>query len=114
MSSGFNSESSPGLTQVASQAASLLVSLSLFPKSADCVRVKWTMSVYDDDLDDETVQSRIGLWEEVNREDREKLERMQVALASDHALAGPLAGEDYEGTIRDFHLWLAAQEMGGA
>ena len=96
--------------QVASQAASLLVSISIFPLSAGEIRVKWTMSVYGDDLDDETIQQRIGLWEEVNREDREKLEKMQVALSSAHALEGPLAGDDYEGTIRDFQLWLAAQD----
>ncbi|WP_421703032.1 aromatic ring-hydroxylating oxygenase subunit alpha [Aliiroseovarius sp.] len=97
-------------TQVASQAASLLVSISIFPINAGLIRVKWTMSTYGDDLDDETIAQRIKLWEEVNREDREKLERMQVALASDHALEGPLAGDDYEGTIRDFQIWLAAQD----
>ena len=94
-------------TQVASQAASLLVSLSLFPLNAGQVKVKWTLSVYGDDLDDDTIAQRIALWEEVNAEDREKLERLQIALASDHAQSGPLAEDDYEGTIRDFHLWLA-------
>jgi len=98
-------------TQVASQAASLLVSLMLFPLSAGEVRVKWTMSTYGDDLDAATIADRIALWEEVNREDREKLERLQSALASAHAQPGPLAEEDYEGTIRDFHLWLAQQDQ---
>ena len=97
-------------TQVASQAASLLVSLFLFPLNAGQVRVKWTLSTYGDDLDADTVAARVKLWEEVNQEDREKLERMQVALGSDYALSGPLAGDDYEGTIRDFQLWLAAQD----
>lgn len=97
-------------TQVVSQAASLLVSLSIFPIHSELIRVKWTMSVYKDDLDDETIQQRIGLWEQVNKEDREKLERMQVALRSEHALGGPLAGEDYEGTVRDFLLWLARMD----
>lgn len=97
-------------TQVASQSASLLVSLSIFPISAETIQVKWTMSVYGDDLDEETIQTRIKLWEEVNTEDREKLERMQIALRSQHAQSGPLAGEDYEGTIRDFQVWLAEQD----
>ena len=97
-------------TQVASQAASLLVSLCIFPVHASLIRVKWTMSVYRDNLDHDTIQQRILLWEEVNREDREKLERMQVALQSDHALEGPLAEDDYEGTIRDFQTWLASQD----
>lgn len=97
-------------TQVASQAASLLVSLSIFPVHASLIQVKWTMSTYGDNLDHDTIQQRIALWEEVNREDREKLERMQVALGSAHAVAGPLAGDDYEGTIRDFQIWLAAED----
>ena len=59
---------------------------------------------------DDTIAARIALWEEVNREDREKLERLQIALGSAHAVSGPLAEDDYEGTIRDFQLWLAAQE----
>ncbi len=97
-------------TQVASQAASLLVSLSIFPLNAGQIKVKWTLSTYGNDLDEDTIDARIALWEKVNQEDREKLERMQIALASDHAVSGPLAEDDYEGTIRDFHLWLAAQD----
>ncbi|MGB7270264.1 MAG: aromatic ring-hydroxylating dioxygenase subunit alpha [Albidovulum sp.] len=93
--------------QVASQAASLLVSLTILPRAVDLIEVKWTMSAYGDDLDDDTIRQRIALWEEVNTEDREKLERMQGALSSAYAGGGPLAGADYEGTIRDFVIWLA-------
>ena len=35
---------------------------------------------------------------------------MQVALGSAHATSGPLAGDDYEGTIRDFQVWLAKRD----
>jgi phenylpropionate dioxygenase-like ring-hydroxylating dioxygenase large terminal subunit len=96
-------------TQVVSVAASLMVSLSIFPLAADQIMVRWTMSTYGDDLDAETITDRIALWNEVNREDREKLELMQVALSSKFALGGPLAGEDYEGTVRDLQTWLAGQ-----
>ena len=65
------------------------------------------MSVYGDDFADETIENRIALWTEVNREDREKLERLQLSLASSKAQAGPLAEDDFEGTIRDFHKYLA-------
>ena len=76
-----------------------------------CIRdSKWTLSAYGDDLDEGTIADRIKLWENVNQEDREKLERMQIALASEHAVSGPLAEDDFEGTIRDFQLWLAAQD----
>jgi len=96
--------------QVVSVAASLLVSLSIRPLSATSIAVRWTMSAYGDDLDGDTIDQRIALWEDVNREDREKLEAMQIALGSVHATGGPLAGEDFEGTVRDFLLWLARQD----
>ncbi len=94
-------------TQVASIAATLLVSLSIRPISAEAIEVRWTMSNYKDELDQETIKQRIDLWTEVNREDREKLEAMQTSLRSVHATGGPLAEPDYEGTIHDFLLWLA-------
>ncbi|WP_120501848.1 aromatic ring-hydroxylating dioxygenase subunit alpha [Roseovarius sp. EL26] len=96
--------------QVASQAATLLVSLMIFPRGPEEIEVKWTMSTYGDELDDATIAQRISLWEDVNREDREKLERMQVSLNSAHAESGPLAGDDYEGTVHDFLLWLAEED----
>ena len=97
--------------QVASIAPSLFVSLSLLPRSVDQVEVRWTMSVFGEDLSDETIRSRIDLWTEVNREDREKLELMQAALSSRHATGGPLAQPDYEGTVRDFLDWLAQADQ---
>ena len=97
--------------QVTSQSANLLVSLCIFPLTVDQIRVKWIMSAYGEELDAETVQSRIALWTEVNREDREKLEKMQIALGSSKADAGPLATDDFEGTIRDFQGWLALQDQ---
>ena len=96
--------------QVVSVAASLLVSLSIRPLTATSIDVRWTMSVYGDELDGDTIDQRIALWEDVNREDREKLEAMQAALGSVHATGGPLAGEDFEGTVRDFLRWLARQD----
>ncbi|MEM9332584.1 MAG: aromatic ring-hydroxylating dioxygenase subunit alpha [Pseudomonadota bacterium] len=97
--------------QVVSIAASLLVSLAIRPLSPESIEVRWTMSVYKNELDKETINQRIDLWEEVNREDREKLETMQVSLHSVHATGGPLAGPDYEGTVHDFLLWLARQDI---
>jgi len=101
-------------TQVASQAASLLVSLSLQPVAADRVRVRWTLSVYGDDLTQDEIDARIQLWNEVNREDRVKLERLQAALGSRNARSGPLAPPDYEGTIWDFYQFLAGRRQAAA
>lgn len=94
-------------TQIASQAATLLVSFSIKPLSVDKIRVRWTMSTYGDELTQDELEARIALWLEVNREDREKLERMQKALASRHAPSGHLAPRDFEGTIWDFYRYLA-------
>lgn len=93
--------------QVVSIAASLLVSLSIRPITAEEIEVKWTMSAYGDELDEYTIDQRVALWQDVNREDREKLEIMQKSMKSVHAAGGPLAGPDYEGTVHDFLLWLA-------
>lgn len=95
--------------QIASQAATLLVALSIQPLAVDQIKVRWTMSTYADELSDEDIQARLALWNEVNREDREKLERMQRGLASRHAPSGPLSPPDFEGTIWDFYRYLARQ-----
>ena len=88
---------------------SLLVSLSIQPLAVDRIRVRWTMSAYGDELTQDELETRIALWHEVNREDREKLEKMQRALSSRHAPSGPLAPRDYEGTIWDFYRYLGRQ-----
>ena len=95
--------------QIASQAATLLVSFSIQPLAVDRIRVRWTMSTYGDELTQDELEARIALWHEVNREDREKLEKMQRALSSRHAPSGPLAPRDYEGTIWDFYRYLGRQ-----
>lgn len=96
-------------TQIASQAATLLVSFSIMPLAVDKIRVRWTMSTYGDELTQDELEERIALWLEVNREDREKLERMQKALSSRYAPSGQLAPRDYEGTIWDFYRYLGRQ-----
>ncbi|MEM7525456.1 MAG: SRPBCC family protein, partial [Pseudomonadota bacterium] len=93
--------------QVASQSAGLLVSLSLLPVAVDETHVRWTMSAYEDEMDDDALAAAVALWREVNREDREKLEAMQGGLRSVAATSGPLAPPDLEGAISDFHRYLA-------
>lgn len=96
-------------SQVVSVAATTLVSLSIFPLAPEQIEVRWTFSTFGEELDDGIIADRIAVWNEVNREDREKLEVMQKALHSRHATGGPLAGEDYEGTVRDFQMWMATR-----
>lgn len=99
--------------QVASCAASLLVSLNLHPKGPGQTEVHWTMSAWPGEFDEAAINARVALWQEVNREDREKLERLQGALVSRFANGGPLAGPDLEGTVRDIHLWYAGAMAAG-
>ncbi len=96
-------------TQVVSQAASVLVSMSLQPVAVDHVHVRWTMSTYGNELTPGEIEQRVALWNEVNREDREKLEKLQQALRSRFAPSGPLAPVDFEGTIADFYRYLASR-----
>ncbi len=95
--------------QVASQAATLLASFSIKPLAADRIAVRWTLSTYGNELTQDELEERIALWTEVNREDREKLEKMQKALSSRHAPSGHLAPRDFEGTIWDFYRYLSRQ-----
>lgn len=99
--------------QVASLASSLLVSLSLVPVSPSETHVRWTMSAWPGVFEDSGVAARVALWRAVNQEDRVKLERLQQALGSRFADGGPLAGEDYEGTVRDIHQWYATAMQAG-
>ena len=97
--------------QLASQSATLLVSLAVQPVAVDLIKVRWTLSTYETELRNDVLAQRVALWKEVNREDRVKLERMQVALSSRHAPSGPLAPKDYEGTIWDFYRYLARRQQ---
>ncbi|MEM6679223.1 MAG: aromatic ring-hydroxylating dioxygenase subunit alpha [Pseudomonadota bacterium] len=92
-----------------SQAASLLVSFALFPEAANRTVVRWTISVYGDDLSEAEIEERVLLWTTVNEEDRRMLERTQLGYGSRFAQSGPLADADGEGTIADFNRYLRAK-----
>ena len=53
------------------------------------------------------IDAIIDLWEQINQVDLAKLGKLQLALYSKHAQAGPLATDDLEGASRDFHGYLA-------
>lgn len=71
--------------------------------------IRWSVSAFRD-CPDEIVQSTIELWREINAEDRAVLERLHRNLLAPSAqeYAGPLADDDREGTIADFHRYLGA------
>lgn len=94
--------------QVVSQVPATLVSLSILPVAADRITVRWTLSTYQDEMPQAEIDRWIAMWHEINREDRERLERMQQGLLSRHAPSGPLAPYHLEGTVRDFYRYLSS------
>ena len=102
----------PGM--MASQASDVLVYMCVQPIGTERVRVRWGMSIYDEQMSAEEIQSRIALWQAINAEDRAKLAKVQYALHSASAVSGPLAPDDYEGTIRDFYSYLASMLLAKA
>lgn len=91
---------------VASQASDVLVYMSLQPAGVNQVRIRWGMAVYDAELPEAEIGERVALWQAINAEDQAKLAKVQRALRSASAVSGPLAPDDYEGTIRDFYDYL--------
>ncbi len=94
---------------VASQVPAMLVSLSIHPLAVDRIRVRWTVSAYRDELPQAEIDRWVATWHEINREDREKLEKMQTGLSSRHAPSGPLGPRDLEGTIWDFYRYMSGK-----
>lgn len=96
-------------THVACQNATFLATFLVLPLAVDETMIRWSVSAFRDCPDD-LVDSTVELWREINAEDRAVLERLQRNLEapSAQAYAGPLADEDREGTIADFHRYLSA------
>lgn len=96
-------------TMVASQSSDVLAYISMQPFGVDRIKIRWGLSVYDNEMPEAEIQSRVELWQAINAEDQAKLAKVQHSLRSKSAVAGPLAPNDFEGTIRDFYGYLAKQ-----
>ena len=101
-------------TLVASLSADTLFYLSVQPLEASRVFVKWGISSYESDLTEQVVEERLSKWKEINSEDHRILQRLHAGLQSQHFNSGPLARDDFEGTLRDFHRFLRQQYSGNA
>lgn len=97
----------PGL--VVSQASDVLAYMSLQPVGTNQVSIRWGLSVYDKAMPQAEIQSRVELWQAINAEDQAKLAKIQRSLRSASAISGPLAPDDFEGTIHDFYEYLTRQ-----
>jgi len=94
---------------VASLSADTLVYLSVQPISDSQVFVKWGISSYESDLSKDALAERIEKWKEINHEDHDILQRLHAGLQSKHFSNGPLARDNFEGTLRDFHQFFRQQ-----
>jgi len=91
---------------IASLSADTLVYLALHPLNARQVSVKWGISTFEADLPEEELQARIEKWQQINHEDHEILKHLQKGLQSSRCDTGPLAEDNFEGTLFDFHSYL--------
>ena len=72
------------------------------PAGPDQTRIRWGVTGQEDAPDTEAVKAYVDLCRSFNTEDKEKLEILQVALKTRTYHGGPLAPDDFEGTIWDF------------
>jgi hypothetical protein len=71
------------------------------------------LSVYDRNLSVGQIDQFVDEWKAINREDHSILARVQVGLRSANAVAGPLGRSEHEGTVIDFHNYLARHLLTG-
>ncbi|MEM9140378.1 MAG: aromatic ring-hydroxylating dioxygenase subunit alpha [Pseudomonadota bacterium] len=86
--------------------------MAILPDGPDRVSVRWD-NIYRPGMSQEGAQHRYDFAASFNAEDKERLEDMQIGLHSRYATGGPLAPEDFEGTIWDFYGWMAKRLLGG-
>ena len=94
---------------VASCAPNFTLYLCLRPHTVDRVAIRWGLLGHMDDRTHPDLVAYTELCRAFNAEDREKLETLQRALKSRLFSGGPLAPQDYEGTIWDFYQFMASR-----
>ncbi len=91
---------------IASVSADTLVYFALHPVGVGQVSVKWGLATYESNLSEAEITARVDKWKQINAEDHQILQRLQSGLRSKHSVSGPLAADNYEGTLQDFHHYL--------
>ena len=77
------------------------------PDGPDRVRIRWGVTGQEDAPEAEAAQNYVALCRSFNVEDKEKLEVLQQSLKTRTYRGGPLAPDDFEGTIWDFIQYMA-------
>lgn len=81
--------------------------LCIRPLGATRVAIRWGVAGFQTDPDAPEVREYVRLCASFNAEDREKLETQARALRTRHFRTGPLAPDDFEGTVWDFNRYIA-------
>ena len=81
--------------------------LCLRPVGVNRVALRWGIAGHEQHPDPESVAKYVAFADSFNAEDRTKLETLQQGLSSSFYVPGPLAGDDQEGTLRDFYGYVA-------
>lgn len=92
---------------VVGMATNFTLFMCLRPDGVDKVKIRWGVTGLENDHDAQTVKDYVDLCHSFNAEDREKLEILQIALKTRNYPGGPLAPDDYEGSIWDFTQYIA-------
>ncbi len=94
---------------VISVATNCTLFLCLRPSAPGQVAIRWGVAGFGTDPEAQEVKDYVALCNEFNAEDREKLETLHKALNTRMFRSGPLAPDDFEGTIWDFLLYVAGK-----
>ena len=92
---------------VVGMATNFTLFMCLRPNGVDKVNIRWGVTGLENDPDAQKVKDYVELCRTFNAEDREKLEELQVALKTRNFQGGPLAPDDFEGSIWDFIQYMA-------
>ena len=92
---------------VVGMATNFTLFMCLRPDGVDKVKIRWGVTGLENDPDAQSVKDYVDLCHSFNAEDREKLEILQIALKTRNYPGGPLAPDDYEGSIWDFTQYIA-------
>ena len=83
------------------------------PAGPEQTRIRWGVTGQEDAPDAEAVKAYVDLCRSFNTEDKEKLEILQLTLKTRTYHGGPLAPDDFEGTIWDFIQYIG-RKMGSS
>lgn len=86
--------------------------LCIRPEGPGRVRTKIGLIFFGENWEDSVIDEAIALFQATMAEDKSILVGLQRGLASRHHVPGPLAPPDFEGTIFDFHQFLAQRLAG--